>query len=130
MLAATGRVAVYQYHTGKMPMCKSVDHCYKGGIKQWWTGTIPPWDWAGIVPVLQCLLGIIAQKPSKYLPRLVGDSNTQIHTFFYNETPTLTVQVSFPIKTSLMRKRCVFSTFLLPRWFYMTPESLGARSGC
>ena len=33
MPADTGRVAVYQYRTGKMPMCKTVDHCYEGGSK-------------------------------------------------------------------------------------------------
>ena len=33
MPADTGRVAVYQYWTGKMPMCKTVDHCYEGGSK-------------------------------------------------------------------------------------------------
>ena len=33
MPADTGRVAVYQYRTGKMPMCKTVDHCYEGGNK-------------------------------------------------------------------------------------------------
>ena len=33
MSADTGRVAVYQYRTGKMPMCKTVDHCYEGGGK-------------------------------------------------------------------------------------------------
>ena len=33
MPADTGRVAVYQYRTGKMPKCKTVDHCYKGGSK-------------------------------------------------------------------------------------------------
>ena len=33
MPADTGRVAVYQYRTGKMSMCKTVDHCYKGGSK-------------------------------------------------------------------------------------------------
>ena len=33
MPAATGRVAVYQYLTGKMPMWKMVDHCYEGTSK-------------------------------------------------------------------------------------------------
>ena len=33
MPADTCRVAVYQYRTGKMPMCKTVDHCYEGGSK-------------------------------------------------------------------------------------------------
>ena len=109
-----------------------VDHCYEGGIKQWWTGTIPAitLELGRHCSSTTMFMGIIAQKPSKYLPRLVGDSNTQIHIFFYNEKPTLTVQVSFPIKTHLMKKRCVFSTFLFPRWFYMTPETLGARSVC
>ena len=33
MPADTGRVAVYQYRTGKMLMCKTVEHCYEGGSK-------------------------------------------------------------------------------------------------
>ena len=31
--ADTSRLAVYQYRTGKMSMCKTVDHCYEGGSK-------------------------------------------------------------------------------------------------
>ena len=68
MPADTGRVVVYQYRTGKTPMCKTVDHCYKGGSKtvvdQYHSGNNLGTAWASIVPVLQCLLGEYVYIPS------------------------------------------------------------------